>query len=74
MGKFGYLLDVSACSAQSIKYSFKISAILHRNNSQLIFFVNPHEECLVLIMENTSSIGPVSVQADCLEESVSLLK
>ena len=72
--EFSNLFDMSASSAESVKYCFQISTILHGNNSQLIFLINPYEESLVLIMEDTSSIWPISVQTNRLKESISFLK
>jgi hypothetical protein len=45
---------------------------LHGNNSELIFFIDPHQESLLVIVEDTSAMGPVSVQVASLQESVSL--
>jgi len=47
---------------------------LHRNDSQLIFFINPNEEGLLIVMENTSAFGPFSIQTTCTEESISFLE
>jgi hypothetical protein len=40
----------------------------------LILFVNPDEECLGIIVVNTSVIGPISVDTTGLKESVSFLE
>jgi hypothetical protein len=31
------------------------SSLLHRNDSELVLFINPHEEGLALVVENTSA-------------------
>ena len=61
-------------SAKSVENGLDVSTLLHRYDSQLIFFIYPNKESLVLIVEYTSSVGPVSVQANSLQESVALFK
>jgi hypothetical protein len=38
----------------------------------LVLFVNPDEESLLLVVEDTTTVGPVAVEVACLKESVSL--
>jgi hypothetical protein len=38
----------------------------------LIFFINPDEEGLGIVVEDTSSLWPFTVEATCFEESISL--
>ena len=40
----------------------------------MIFLVDPDEESLILVVEDTSAVGPVSIQTYSLKESVSLLE
>jgi hypothetical protein len=40
----------------------------------LILFIDPDEEGLLFVVENTTTVGPVAVEATGLEESVSLSK
>ena len=72
VGELGNLLNVGASTGKSVEYLVKISTLLHGNDSELILFVDPDEEALVIIVEDTSALWPLSVQAACLEESVSL--
>ena len=74
MRKFSNFFNVSASSAKSIKNSFQISSILHGNNSQLIFFIDPHQESLVFVVEDTSTVRPVSVEPNSLEVSITLFE
>ena len=62
---------MSSSSAESIENFSNTSTLLHGNDSELIFFINPNEESFGIIVENTSARWPVSVQIACLEESVS---
>ena len=74
MRELSYFLNMSTSSAQSIKDSLEVSTILHGDDSQLILFVDPDKEGLFFVMEDTSSIGPVSVETNCLKEPISLLE
>lgn len=55
-------LDQTTCSRKPIKNSMQICALLHRNYSQLVFLVDPDKESFVIVMENSSSIRPISIQ------------
>jgi len=66
--------DVSTSSAKSVENFSDTSTLLHRNDSELILLVNPHQECLGFVVENTSAIWPVSVKVACSQESVSLFE
>jgi len=61
MGESSNFLDMTTSSGKSIKNSLKIGTILHGNDSKLIFLIDPNKERLVLIMEDTSSVRPVSI-------------
>jgi hypothetical protein len=67
-------LNLSGGCSKSRENSSNISTLLHRNNSQLIFFINPNEEGLLVVMEDTSSFRPVPVESTSLKESVTLFK
>jgi hypothetical protein len=47
---------------------------LHGDDSELILFVNPDKEGLFFVVENTSAVGPVTIEASNFEETVSLPK
>lgn len=70
VSKFSLSFDFFLSFGKSREDSLDISSFLHRNDSKLIFFVDPNEECFGVIMENTSSRRPVSSQAASLQESV----
>ena len=40
----------------------------------MVFFVYPNKEGFLIVMEDTSSLGPISVEAACLQESVPFLE
>ena len=55
--------DVGGGSAQSLEDSCDVSALLHGDDSQLILFVDPDEEGLGVVVEDTSARRPVSVES-----------
>lgn len=73
-GKFTFSLDVSSSSAKSVKDFLDTSTLLHRDNSKLILLIDPDQESLGVIVEDTSARWPVSVEVACNKESVSLPK
>jgi predicted RNA methylase len=40
----------------------------------LILLIDPDQESLGIIMENTSSLRPVSIKVACLKESISFFE
>ena len=74
MSEFGMCLDLSSSNGKSTENSSDISSLLHGDNSELILFVDPNEESLLVVMEDASSLGPVPIEASCFEESVSFLE
>jgi hypothetical protein len=74
MSKLANLLNFRGGSAESVKNFSDSSTLLHGDDSELIFFVDPDEESLGGIMENTSTRWPVSIEIACFEESVSFLE
>ena len=61
MGEFDYSFDVSGGTGESFENSTDVSAVLHADNAELIFLIDPHEEGLVFVMEDTTAGGPVTV-------------
>ena len=47
---------------------------MHGDDSELVFFVDPDKERLLIVVEYTSSLGPVSVQATSIKESISFFE
>jgi len=61
-------------SAKSIEDGLDVSTWLHGNDSKLVLLVDPDEESLGIVVENTSAGWPVSVKIAGLKESVTLLE
>jgi len=47
---------------------------LHRNDSKLVLFVDPDEEGLLVVVENTTTFRPFAVEATGFEESISFFE
>jgi hypothetical protein len=74
VGELAYGLDVSGSSTKSVENLEDASSWLHGDDSELILLIDPDEESLGIVMEDTSACWPVSVEVACLQESVSLLE
>jgi len=55
MSEFANGLNMFGGSAESVKDFLDTSSLLHGDDSELILFVDPDEETLGIVMENTSS-------------------
>ena len=67
-------LDDGGGAGKTFENGSDISTWLHGDNAELILFVDPDEESLGIVVEDTSASGPVAVQAASFEESISLLE
>merc|ERR1719342_1992119 len=61
------ILDSLDTSCQSVKHLLDVASLLHGNDSQLILFVDPGQEGLVLVVEDASALRPVSLHTSNLE-------
>ena len=74
ISKFSHLFDLSSTDGKSGEDFTNVSSFFHGNDSELIFFIDPDEECLVLVVVDTSSGRPVSVETTSVEESVTFFE
>ena len=65
-------LEVSNSSAESIENFDDSSILLHGDDSELILLVDPDQESLSVVVEDSSAGWPVSVEVASSQESVSL--
>jgi hypothetical protein len=72
VGELADGLDVGGSSAESVENFEDTSSWLHGDDSELILLIDPDEESLGVVVEDTSAGWPVSVKVACLQESVSL--
>lgn len=74
VGKLGDSFDFLLGSSQSIEDGSDITTGLHGDDSKLILFIDPDEEGLIIIVIDSSSSWPVSVESTSLQESVTFLE
>ena len=60
---FHSLLDHLSSLGEACKNNLDVSALLHRNDAQVITFVNPIHERLGCIMEDATALWPVLMVA-----------
>ena len=65
-------LEVGNSSAESIENLDDSSILLHGDDSELILLVDPDQESLGVVVEDSSAGWPVSVEVASSQESVSL--
>ena len=74
MRESGDTFNMRSSLRKSSEYGTDVSTLLHGNDSELIFFVHPDEESLLVVMEDSSSLWPVSVEATGVKESIAFLE
>ena len=62
LGEGSLVLDAVSGHGESLEDLSDVGSLLHGDDSKLVLFVNPHKEGLVVVMEDASSTGPVSVK------------
>jgi hypothetical protein len=63
MSELGYSFDVVGSVGKSSEDFSDSRSLLHGDDSELVLFVDPDEESFGIIVENTSSRWPVSVES-----------
>ena len=72
--ELGLLLNSSGSTRETLEDLADIGSLLHRNDTEFIFFIHPDEEGLVRIVEDSTAFGPVSVQTASIKEPITLFK
>ena len=74
VGELGNILNSSSGTGKSLKDFSDISSLLHGDDSELILFVDPDEESLLVVVEDASAFWPVSVKTAGIKEAVTLFE
>jgi len=74
VGKLDDFLDFFCGAGKSREHLDDVCTHLHRDYPELVLFIDPNKEGLVVVVENTAAFGPVTVQTYCLQEAITLLK
>lgn len=67
-------LNMSGSLGETSEDGTDVGARLHRNDAELVLFVDPHEESLIVVVENTSAFRPVAVETASIKETISFLE
>ena len=67
-------LNMSGSLGETSEDGTDVGARLHRNDAELVLFVDPHEESLIVVVENTSALRPVAVETASIKESIALFE
>ena len=67
-------LNVGCSLGESSEDSTDIGTLLHGDDSELVFLVDPDEEGLLVVVEDASAFWPVSVEVAGIEEAVTLFE
>ena len=70
VSEFSNFLNGGSGTRKAVENGCNISTWLHGDNSELILFVNPDKEGLVIVVENSSARWPVTVKSASFEEAV----
>ena len=74
MSEFGNIFDLSCSLGQTSEDRTNIGSVLHRDDSELILLIDPHKERLLVVMEDSSALWPVTVEATGFKESITLFE
>ena len=69
-----FLFDLRCCNRQSFENCSDVGSLLHRDDSELIFLVDPNQKRLFFVVENASARWPVSVETWWLKEPVAFFE
>jgi len=67
-------LNVGGGAGETLENGVDIGTLLHGDDTELIFFIDPDEESLGVIVEDTTALGPVTVETAGFEETISFPK
>jgi len=55
------LFNLRAQSGESSEHRLDVGTHLHGNDAQVVFFVEPHQSILVVVVVDTTGIRPITV-------------
>ena len=74
VGESGLLLDLGSSDGESLEDLTDVRTLLHRDDTELILLVDPDEEGLGIVMEDTTSLGPLTLETTALKILVTTLE
>ena len=70
VGELGDGLNVLGGAAQALEDGADVSTLLHGDDTELILLVDPDQESLVSVVEDTTALGPVTLHTGYLQVGV----
>lgn len=74
MREWNTFFDVIDSSHQTLVHLTQVTAHLHRNDAQMIFFVAPDQECFGVVVVNATASWPETASVGSLEETIAFLE
>jgi len=74
VGESGLLLNFGSSSRKSLEDLTDVGALLHGDDTELVLFVDPDKECLGIVVEDSTSLGPLTLETTALEIFVTTLE
>ena len=74
VGELDDLLDGGGTTREALEDLAEVGTLLHGDDAELVLLVDPDQEGLVSVVEDTTAVGPVTVQTAGLKEAVALSK
>jgi len=74
VGELGLLLNLVGSGGESTEDLADVGASLHGDDSELILLIDPDKESLVVVVEDTSGLGPVSLKTSGFKIFVTTLE
>jgi len=68
---FDRVTNSSDSTCKTCKHPLDVSSFLHGDDPQLVLFIDPHQEGLFCVVEDTTSLRPVAFHSSCLQVFVS---
>ena len=62
VSKAGLLLNLCCGNRESFEDLADVGALLHRDDTKLVFLIHPNEEGLSIVVEDTTSLGPFALK------------
>ena len=72
VSELGSSLDSGSGTAEALEDGTDVGTLLHGDDTELILLINPDEEGLGVVVEDTSALGPVAVETAGIKEAISL--
>jgi hypothetical protein len=66
--------NLSGTTRKTVKDCMESCTWLHGDDAKLIFFINPDKESLGLVVEDTTTVWPVTIEVASFEETISFPK